>query len=37
MIEEEIGRCIFEVYVIAKSVVPTIAGNAADRFEASSR
>ena len=36
MIEEEIGRCIFDVYVIAQSVVPTIAGNAADRFEASS-
>ena len=26
MIEEEIGRCIFDVYVIAQSVVPTIAG-----------
>ena len=36
MIEEEIGRCIFDVYVIAQSVVPTIDGNAADRFEASS-
>ena len=35
MIEEEISRCIFDVYVIAKPVVPTITGDTADRFETS--
>ena len=34
MVEEEVGRGVFNVYIIAESIVPAITGNTADRLEA---
>ena len=35
MVEEEIGGSILDIHILADTVVPAIAGDAADRFEAS--
>lgn len=35
VIEEEIGRSIFNVHIIADSVIPAITGDTADRLETS--